>query len=377
MNEDKTTKRGGWTRAFPIFVLAGTLSSCTSDEFPPVGTRYAAAAQSVMQRYHVPGALVSVRYPGDPEWRVALGVGNIANRTPIEPRSHFSIRSITKSYTVTVLLQLVREGALSLEDKLETWIPGIPNGELITLADLAGMQSGIADYSATKQFQAEFGADVARAFTEQELVDFSIPGSPVFAPGARYEYSNTNTVLLGMIIERVTRAPLDEVLRARIFAPLRLTGTSYPSQVALPLPHATPYEVNVVTGTSEELPLINPTALAGAGAMESTLDDLATWALALGDGRLIGPDLQRERIDRSRVVTYGPEYDRYGLGIGILAGWWGHTGSGIGWQAAAFYDPRTGATIAVSINATPVGDRGDLNLAQEMFEALADVVATR
>jgi D-alanyl-D-alanine carboxypeptidase len=74
-------------------------------------------------------------------------------------------------------------------------------------------------------------------------------------------------------------------------------------------------------------------------------------------------------------VTNGPEYDRYGLGIGILGDWWGHTGSGIGWQVATMYDPRSRATIAVMVNATPTGtDRHDLNFAQEIFEAVTAVV---
>ena len=111
--------------------------------------------------------------------------------------------------------------------------------------------------------------------------------------------------------------------------------------------------------------------------MVSTLADLSTWALALGDGRLIGAELQRERIERSRPATSGPQYDRYGLGIGIRNGWWGHHASGLGWQAAAFYDPRTGATIAALVNATPSAGHGELNFAQQLFEALAAVVATR
>ena len=159
--------------------------------------------------------------------------------------------------------------------------------------------------------------------------------------------------------------------------PLALADTTYPSVVPLPRPHPTPYAVAIATGVAEELPLINPTSLAGSGAMVSSLADLQTWGQALGDGRLIGADLQLERINRSRVVTNGPEYDRYGLGIGILKGWWGHTGDGLGWQVATFYDPRTRATIAVMVNATPTGGRPDLNFAQEIFEALADVVATR
>ena len=121
-----------------------------------------------------------------------------------------------------------------------------------------------------------------------------------------------------MAIEKITGASFASVLEARILGPLNLTGTTYPTQVALPDPHPTPYEVDLATGALEVLPLVNPTSLSAAGAMVSTLDDLQTWGRALGDGRLIGAELQAQRIARSRAVTNGPTYDRYGLGIGIL-----------------------------------------------------------
>jgi D-alanyl-D-alanine carboxypeptidase len=365
-----------WTGAAAI-AAALLLGGCLQDDVTPMPPRYRAAVEGVLARYHVSGALVSVSVPGDATWKGAFGYANIEDRTPFDPASHGSIRSITKSYTVTVILQLARDRVLRLDDKLDRFVPGIPNGDRITLADLAGMQSGIADYSAQPAFQKDFGSDFERAFSEAELVAYAIPASPVFEPGTRYEYSNTNTVLLGMVIEQVTGQPLGSVLQSRIFTPLGLTGTSYPLTVPLPLPHPTPYAVAVDTGEAEALPLVSPTGLAGAGAMVSTLADLETWGRALGDGRLIGPELQKERVEQSRLVTNGPEYDRYGLGIGILAGWWGHTGTGIGWQAATFYDPRTGAVIAAMVNETPVGGGRDLNIAQELFEALADVVATR
>ena len=364
-------------RTFLATLSAGALGACIADDTTPVATRYRTAVDRVVRQYRLPGALAAVRYPGDPPWAVALGAADLARGTPMAFADHGSIRSVTKSFTVTVILQLARERALSLSDPIGRWVPGIPNGNAIALADLAGMQSGIAEYTDNPQFRAVFGADPAHAFTEQELVDYALPGSPRFAPGAAYQYSNTNTVLLGMVAAQVGGVPLGEALRARIFAPLGLAQTTYPGEVALPLPHATPYEVDPATGAAEALPLISPTSLAGAGAMVSVLDDLAAWALALGDGRLVGPDLQRERIERSRAATSGPVYDRYGLGIGIRLGWWGHHGSGVGWQAAAFYDPRTGATIAALVNASPSAGHGELNFAQQLFEALADVVAAR
>jgi D-alanyl-D-alanine carboxypeptidase len=356
----------------PVLSLAGC-----NDDTTPTATRYDTAARRVLSQYRVPGALASVRVPGEAEWKRAYGFADVAVGTPLGFADHFSIRSVTKAYTVTLVLQLVRERAIALADKLDRFVTGVPNGHAIALADLAGMQSGLVDYSATDAFAEALGKDVSRSFTQQELVDFAIPGSPKFEPGAQYDYSNTNTVLLGMVVEKVTGLSLAQALAVRILSPLGLSQTSYPYVLALPEPHPTPYDVDIRTGATEPLPYLSPTGLAGAGAMVSTLDDMQVWGQALGDGRLIGPELQFERINRSRAVTNGPEYDAYGLGIGILDGWWGHTGSGFGFQAATFYDPHTHATIAVLVNATPTGGGRDLNLAEQVFVALAQVVDSR
>jgi D-alanyl-D-alanine carboxypeptidase len=118
--------------------------------------------------------------------------------------------------------------------------------------------------------------------------------------------------------------------------------------------------------------------------MVSTLDDLAVWAEALGTGRLLTPAQQSIRLSHARVVTDGPTYDRYGVGIGEIDGWWGHTGSALGFQAAAFYDPRTGTVIAAIVNASPLDDtprypddedRLDPNIAEEIFIELEKVAS--
>ena len=373
----RVNRRAFLGQAAVAFVASPLLGGCLSDNVTPNEPPYRSAVERVVSRYRIPGVLASVRFPGEDEWKEAFGYADVMKRTPFELTSYFSIRSITKSFTVTVILQLVREQAVALDSKLETFVTGIPNGTSITLADLAGMQSGVADYSSTKAFLDTFGMNLGQTFSDAQLVGYAIPASPEFSPGAAYEYSNTNTILLGLVIEKVTNAPFASVLRARILDPLGLKGTSYPATVPLPDPHPTPYDVDIRSGELEVLPLINPTALSAAGAMVSTADDLQTWALALGDGRLVGADLQMQRIARSRAVTNGPTYDRYGLGIGILEGWWGHTGDGLGFQAAAFYDPRTRATIAVSVNATPLGGDANLNFAEEVFKELAGVIARR
>ncbi len=350
-----------------------SLAAC-GDDAVPLPERYAGAVQRVIDLYRIPGVAASVRVPGDAPWQQGFGKSDLASGTPMSLANHFSIRSVTKAYTVTAVLQLVRDKRLALDDKLGKYVGGIPNGDIISIADMAGMQSGIGDYSKSDAFIALLSTDLGRAFTEEELVSYAVPLSPRFTPGASYDYSNTNTVLLGMIAEKIENRPLAEVLAARIFDPLGQSQTTYPSAVALPDPHPTPYEVIAATGAAEPLPYLNPTSLAGSGAMVSTLADMQVGAAAIGDGRLVGAELLA-RVNQSRPATSGPQYDRYGLGLGILDGWWGHHGDGLGFQAAAFYEPKSLATIAVLVNSTPTGNRPNLNFAQEIFEGLAAVVA--
>lgn len=347
---------------------------------PPTGPSrdadYAKAVDSLMSTYRPPGILAAVRMAGAAPWTGAFGLADVARATPLSLDSSFPLRSITKSFTVTAFLQLVREGQLGLDDKVGRYIAGVPNGSLISLADLAGNQSGLVDYSMQPGFFEVFVKDTLHVWTPRELLALSFAVPPSFLPGAQYEYCNTNTVLLGLVIEVVTGLPLAEVLAARIFRPLRLSGTSYPSSAALPPPAPTGYAVDIVTGELDDQPLISPTSLAGSGAMASTLADLLTWGDALGRGTLIGAALQDVRKSRARNVTNGPEYDRYGLGIGQIGKWWGHTGSGVGFQVATMYLESRSATVSVMVNASPDGGRQHLNLAQVLFEKLAAVVET-
>ena len=341
---------------------------------PSPDADYVKAVEGLMSTYHPPGILAGVRVAGEAPWTRAFGQADVAQATPLSLNSTFPLRSITKSFTVTVFLQLVKLGQLGLDDKVGRYIAGVPNGSLISLADLAGNQSGLVDYSMQPGFFEVFIKDTLHVWTPQQLVAFSFAVPPSFLPGEQYQYSNTNTVLLGLVIEAVTGLPLGDVLVAQIFRPLGLTGTSYPSSAALPVPAPTGYAVDIATGAIDDQPLVSPTSLAGSGAIASTLADLLVWGDALGRGTLIGPALQTVRKARARDVTNGPEYDRYGLGIGQIGNWWGHTGSGVGFQVATMYLESRKATVSVMVNASPDGGRRDLNLAQELFEKLAAVV---
>jgi D-alanyl-D-alanine carboxypeptidase len=330
------------------------------------------ALQRVMDEYHVPGAVAGVSTPGVRPWLAARGMADVASGRPMTLEDHFQIRSVTKSFTVTVVLELARARRLSLSDTIDMYVPGVPNGNRITLAELAGMRSGVKNYTLVPAFGEEFVADPARQWTDAELLGLATPESPVFEPGEQYDYSNTNTVLLGMVVEKVTGRPLGRAFGGWLLAPLKLSSTRYPSSFDARRPAPTPYQVDRETGDLEALPQANLSSLGPSGAIVTTLPDLLRWGRALGTGRLIGPRLLQLREGLATPATNGPEYERYGLGIGELRGWWGHSGDGFGFQAATFYDPATRSVIAVALNSTQPE-----HVAVEIFKALADVVRPR
>lgn len=330
---------------------------------------YREAVLRVKTAFHLPGVVAGVWIPGKKPWKIAEGLGDVANGTPIGLHDSFPIRSVTKSYTVTLILQLARSKEISLDDPIGKYVANLGGLSAVTLAQLAAMESGIKSYSDTECFLSQLQANPEKTWAPRELVD-CVPGTLMWPPASQYDYSNTNTILLGMVVESVTQAPLADTFRERLFAPLGIRNTSYPNDMDIPDPHPKPYLVDTTTGQPEECPVVNLSAFGASGGMVTTLEDFHKWGKALGDGRFVGRRLQKLRKEHSRQATDGPEYDRYGLGMGELKGWWGHTGEGLGYQACTFYDPKTGGVICALVNSSQSGH----NAATEVFKALADVV---
>jgi len=355
--------------AVTLCIPASGTERAGAPESSPRDDAYRQAVLRVKAQYHAPGVVAGVWIPGKKPWKIAEGYGDVASATPIHLDDYFPICSVTKSYTVTLILQLARAKALSLDDPIGKFVDGVPRFGGVTLAQLAAMESGVKSYTDIPYFIQELTLHPERQWTPREIVDLAHPLSPVFDPGAEYNYSNTNTVLLGMVVEKVTGRALADIYREWLFQPLGLRKTSYPNSAEVPVPHPTPYLVDPETGQATEWVVVNLSAMGASGGMVTTLDELHRWGKALGTGHFIGARLQKLRMEHSRPATDGPEYDRYGLGMGELKGWWGHTGQGVGFQACTFYDPRTGATIAVILNSSQPA-----HAAVEVFKALADVV---
>jgi D-alanyl-D-alanine carboxypeptidase len=322
---------------------APTSSSAAPDPDAGTAQRLDAAIGQAMKDASVPGAIIGIWGP-DGQYVRAMGVADKATGAPMKTDFYSRIGSVTKTFTVTGVLQLADQGKMALDDPIGRYIDGVPQGDKITIRMLARMQSGLANYSASPAFQKAFGP--RSTFTPQQLLGFAFAEPAVFAPGQGFQYSNTNTVLLGLVVEKLSGQTLPDYIRDHILTPLGLTHTSFPATNAFPDPHAQGYtratpDDSVVTATDWD-----PSWGGAAGAMISNLEDMRGWAAALATGKLLTPGMQAQRLQ----TVGSPGQDGYGLGIFNLGGWIGHNGSLPGYQTVTVYLPEKQTTLVILTN---------------------------
>lgn len=313
-----------------------------------VATRLDAAIDTTMKQAGVPGVIVGIWGP-DGDYVKAFGVADEVTGAPMQTDFFQRIGSQTKTFTVTALLQLAGQGTLGLDDPIAKYVDGVPHGEEITLRMLARMQSGLVNYSATKAFQQALIADPHRAFTPQELLKYAFAEPMVFPPGQGFLYCNTNTILLGLVVEKLSGQRLPDYIHDHILAPLAMNDTAFPTTNAFPPPHAQGYTTTTADGSRTTATDWNPSWGWSAGAMTSTLHDMHIWAPALATGTLLTPRMQQERLQTVGAPGM-PASDGYGLGIFNLAGWIGHNGSLPGYQTVSVYLPEKQTSLVVFTN---------------------------
>ena len=191
------------------------------------------------------------------------------------------------------------------------------------------MQSGLVTYDAVAAFVDAFTADPQRSFTPAQLLSYALDKPLQFPPGTRFDYCNTNTVLLGLVVEKLSGQSLADYVSEHILVPLKLTHTSTPTTSAFPDPH--PQGYTVVDGTERVTTAWNPSWSWSNGNMISTLDDMRIWAHALSSGELLSEEMRHERFS-SALPMSEEKTAFYGLGAFNAAGWIGHSGSTPGFQ---------------------------------------------
>jgi D-alanyl-D-alanine carboxypeptidase len=340
-------------------VLVGTTSAAAATTMPSAPlppeqrARLDAAVRAVLRIAATPGAVVAVQTPKG-HWVRAYGLADVRSKVRMRTNLHHRIGSVTKTFTAAVLLQLDGEGKLSLDDTIDKYVANVPNGDRITLRQVADMTSGVASYTQNPTFVNALYANPERRWKPEEVLKLGLAESPVFEPGTEFQYSNTNFILLGMVIEQVEGKPIGVVYRERIFDPLKLRETSWPAgSTRLPTPHDHGYTLQ---GQSSDKPVDatkwSVSAEWTAGELISTVYDLLVYgrATATGDG-LLPPEQQQERLD-SFNPRIPPENAKLSYGFGLVndRGWIGHTGDVPGFTTAMYYHPDIETTVVIEAN---------------------------
>ncbi|WP_037898547.1 MULTISPECIES: serine hydrolase domain-containing protein [Streptomyces] len=323
------------------------------DDHPPGGlgpeltARLDRTIEDVRRQAGIPGAVVGVWLPGKGSYVRATGVADTATRRPMASDVFLRIGSETKTFTVTALLTLVDDGRIRLDDPISHYVDGVPDGHRITLRHLAGMRSGLFPYSADPDFAHALLSDPQRYFTPQEVLAYGYRHDNTFAPGTQFQYSNTNLVLLGLVIEKVSGQCLADFIESRVLRPARLHHTLLPQGPEFPEPHPHGYTNQTLTGEVADTTNWNPSWAWAAGAMISNLHDLRRWAPIVATGSLLSAQTQAQRL---KTLPTGIAGLSYGLGIFETAGWIGHNGSIPGYQTVTVYLPSKKATLVIMIN---------------------------
>jgi len=310
-----------------------------------------------------PGGVLLVDSPAG-RYLKAAGVSSLESGRRVKPGDRFEIGSNTKSFTVVLALQLQEAGLLKLDDSLGKWLPGIvariPGGERITLRQLAGNTSGIRDYADPLMLpliQANDRAGLAKAHSPSDLVDFGLAtGLPAFAPGEGWQYSSTNFILLGMVVEAASGRPLAPLYQERIFDPMRMADTTYLESSPAPGSIVDGY----FTAPGQERIKVtdwNATQAGAAGAIVSTAEDMARYARGLMRGELFRNRATLEEmlaLTELTESTGGAFMNGYGLGLmsfrttGFRA--IGHGGQTPGFQTIWFEVPEADTRVIFFAN---------------------------
>jgi len=355
--------------------------------------------EAAVKQLKVPGAMVLLRTPQG-NFNAGVGTTELGVHIPPAANTHFRIASNTKTMTGALIVLLAQDGKLKLSDPVSTYIPDVPDGENITVAQLLKMRSGLYGYTADPALAAAMDANPGKAWTPQEVLAIAFRHPPQFAPDASYEYSNTNYALLGLIAEKVGGRPLAQQFADRLFGPVGLTQTSLPAadDTSMPAPYShgymyggsfyaladDPYPADMQAaaqaGTLQPVDYTNQNSsyATAAGGAISTADDLAAWMKALVSGKVFNADYHQQWLtSRQPEDPAAPDGQKYGYGISYQrfspsAAMFYHGGELPGFNSFMGYDPDNDVALVIWTNLTLSPD--GRTTAQAMLPTVLDEI---
>ena len=335
-----------------------------------------------------PGATLGVALANGESFGLAVGYSDRDAKIPMKATDRMLAGSVGKTFAAATALQLVKEGKIGLDDKVakylgkETWFNRLPNANDITVRQLMNHTSGLVRYEFKDEFTKYLTANPMKVWTPEERLAYLFDEKPPFAAGKGWDYSYTNYIVLGMIIERVTGRAFYREADRRVISKLKLKDT---------IPQEGPVMKGVIQGyAGEGNPfggkdamidngkfVINPQLEWTGGGYASTAIDLARWAKMMYEGKAYDASLLPQVLDGVAAPMLGRE-SKYGLGVIIRktqAGTsYGHSGFFPGYLTDMMYFPEQKIAIAIQVN-TSVGKDLGKPLGRELVELFETIKA--
>jgi D-alanyl-D-alanine carboxypeptidase len=312
---------------------------------------------------HFPGGTAGFALPDGTSFALAVGVSDRGTGTPMKTTDRLLTGSAGKTYVAALALQYVKEGRLGLDDPIakwlgqERWFGRLPNAADITVRHLMTHTSGLVRYELNPKFTTDLSAHPDKVWTPEERLAYLFDSAAPFAPGQGWDYSDTNYIVLGLILERIGGAPYYEQLRKRLLEPLALHDTVPADSRTVPgLVQGYAGAHNPFGGTDEVIWggkfVVNPQFEWTGGGLACTSQDLARWAQKLYQGKVVDASLMAALLDGVPArLGLGASY---GLGVilrpTVLGITYGHSGFMPGYQTEMMYFPLLRTAIAVQVN---------------------------
>ncbi len=310
----------------------------------------------------IPGVSVTILWPDGRSWTGTSGLADVGHKLPVTADTGFALASVSKTFTAALVMRLVEQGRLKLTDPVATLLPGRKLDPRITVRMLLDHTSGLADFFRNGTIDPPLQRHKDATWTPDQALSYV--GKPAFPPGRGWYYSNTNYLLLGLVVEQVTGRPLADEIRGELLGPLGLHNTWYQSVEPPIVVPAHGYRLVRtssklrpidVTGTSEVVPFRSVvTAAGGAGSIASTSGDAANWIRALGQGEVVAPSTLVEMLKDVAITTRYHARIAYGLGLQAVPVLGrpaiGHSGRFLGFRSVIRYFPNERIAIAVLTN---------------------------
>jgi D-alanyl-D-alanine carboxypeptidase len=372
-----------------LVAIASMMTACTSNDGDDPSSEGELDAKAIAEiealadnaiAAGIPGVSLAV-LRGNQTITMARGVSDRATGEALSPAHHLRVASVAKSLVSSVILQLVEEGALKVTDTLDTWLPGmLPAHREVTIELLLRQESGIFDFASDERYLAPYlQGDLEYNWTPQRLVGLSADHPPTAPPRTRFEYSNTNYVLLGLIVERITGEPLAKAVEKRITEPLAMKASSMETTSQLPAPFAHGYLVGM--GEPIDVTSISASSVFGCGNLVSTPLDMAVFYRSLVAGEVVAKDQLPAMFATDPAVPS----TKYGMGVFRFdhdnflhcGNFVGHDGGIPGYDTVAYSSVDGRRQFALVVTSFTMDEKAGDEAAHKAFAELVDAIACK